>query len=601
MFVQSLFTLFSKEALSRLKRHQLFSLILAYRWFALLPPAIAVLLSSADKKTAFILFIIAVCDALLQTLIYLKTRPLIKKAYIYTDITSFKYRFPVGFLIIAGLFVSVFLNSMEGNSYFLYCLSSIFCCAFFYGPVGSLASALILGVGYLAARISTILVAIENFNWSVELTFLAFLFIAASVSGYLMVISDQLRKYAVIIERYRGTLEQQNQSLEQTNHQLEYLSDFNRVLKQGSTIGEVERLAVNYLSRLFVTRQSLFTPVKGSFESPQGEVQILNGKKLEEWLASVRETPYSAGWSDQKIAGKTTVVLEFKKDNESYWLVNLIYKEEMLGALLIMCNFNYARTDIKLEVEEKLLVSLLGEQLANHLGSLKQNHALAVEAERARLAMDMHDIVAQSLFGIAYNLDGCLKLLNKDPQGSYQRLSNLKSLAFETLGSVRAIINDLSNEEEAKVNFVSFLDSYLKNAGKLFPFKIYLHIKGLPELANLPISFDRDVQKNLYRIIHETLSNAAKHSNATEVNFEIFRKRNEVRLVITDNGIGFQLQKRLNSSQNYQYITLEKDVVSGGMGLKNVQERAKQAGISLAIESAPGRGTRVILDVPLPG
>ncbi|MDB5079502.1 MAG: multi-sensor signal transduction histidine kinase [Chloroflexi bacterium] len=597
--MQSLFTLFSKEALSRLKRHQLFSLILVYRWLALVPPAFALLLAPADKRFSALFYTIAVSDALLQTLVYLKICPLIKKTYIYTDDTSSTYRVLVGFFIVIGLLVSVFLNSMESNSYFLYSLSSIFSCAFFYGPVGSLASALIIGSGYLAAKISAILVAIERLNWSVELTFLAFLFVAASLSGYLMVISDQLRKYAVIIERYRGTLEQQNQSLEQTNHQLEYLSDFNRVLKQGSTLSEVEHLAVNYLARLLVARTSPFSPAGGRVQNSKGPVQILTGQNLEEWFAFAHEVPLSQVLPGQRLTGNTTGVIEFVKDIENYWVVNLVYKEEPLGALVLLHNSNYARTGSKLEIEEKLLVSLLGEQLANHLGSLKQNQALAVEAERARLAMDMHDIVAQSLFGIAYNLDGCLKLLNNDPEGSYQRLSSLKSLAFETLGSVRAIINDLSNEEETEVDFVSFLDSYLKNAGKLYPFKIYLNISGLPEFSRSAIRFDREVQKNLYRIIHETLSNTAKHSQATEVNFAIFRKRTEVRLVISDNGIGFQVQKELNNGRDYQNGAVKKRVMSSGMGIKNVQERAKQAGISLAIESAPGSGTRVILDVPI--
>ncbi len=601
--MQSLFTLFSKEALSRLKRHQLFSLIFAYRWLALLPPAISLLLTPGDKKIPAILLIIAFTDALLQTTIYFKIRPLVKKAYIYTSANSQAYRVSVGFFIVIGLLVSVFLNSIESNNFFLYSLSVVFCCAFFYGPVGSLASAFIIGAGHLAARISTAMVALDQLNWPVELNFLALLFIVAGLSGYLMVISDQLHKYAVIIERYRGTLEQQNESLEQTNHQLEYLSDFNRVLKQGSSLAEVEHLAVNYLSRLVLARKRLFetSPYKDGFQNLEGQVQILNGKKLEEWLASARQKPELPVWSGQKLIRNVTGVLEVENEKGSFWLLNLIYKEERLGALILLQNPAYFKTNRNLEIEEKLLISLLGEQLANHLGSLKQNQALAVEAERARLAMDMHDIVAQSLFGIAYNLDASLKLFDKNPQGSYQRLSSLKSLAFETLGSVRAIINDLSNEEETEIDFVSFLDSYLKNAGKLYPFKIYLHIKNLPGIPNSPIRFEPDVQKNLYRIIHETLSNAAKHSQASEVNFEIFRNKNEVRIIISDNGTGFNLNQAQNSYLASNNSAVKERATPGGMGLKNMRERTKQSGINLVINSAPGSGTSVILDVPLPG
>jgi signal transduction histidine kinase len=59
------------------------------------------------------------------------------------------------------------------------------------------------------------------------------------------------------------------------------------------------------------------------------------------------------------------------------------------------------------------------------------------------------------------------------------------------------------------------------------------------------------------------------------------------------------VQKELNNGRDYQNGAVKKRVMSSGMGIKNVQERAKQAGISLAIESAPGSGTRVILDVPI--
>jgi signal transduction histidine kinase len=93
-----------------------------------------------------------------------------------------------------------------------------------------------------------------------------------------------------------------------------------------------------------------------------------------------------------------------------------------------------------------------------------------------------------------------------------------------------------------------------------------------------------ETKEALYRIAQEGLNNVVKHAQAGRLAIRLDSREQEVALEITDDGVGFDPER------NY----------AGHMGLRSMQERASQAGAVLAIESAPGRGTRVRVLVPLP-
>jgi NarL family two-component system sensor histidine kinase LiaS len=97
--------------------------------------------------------------------------------------------------------------------------------------------------------------------------------------------------------------------------------------------------------------------------------------------------------------------------------------------------------------------------------------------------------------------------------------------------------------------------------------------------------FSADAAMNLYRIVQESLNNIMKHSRARKVRVELERDIHEVQLRIQDDGGGFAAD-RLPEKQT-------------GLGLKNITERTRMLGGKLKVDSAPGRGTRIEVTVPV--
>ncbi len=583
------------------QKHQIYTLITLYRWLVLLPPGIGLLLNRPDRGWLIALAGLALLNTLIQTGLFFKLRSSLHRDFTYEDKPTYAGKLPLLFLIFE-LLVATLLNTSPDNSYYLYSLAPLFAAAFFYGLPGAMLGALVLGASYTAARVSAWLVSSENSNPFNVLANLVGFFLIAALAGYLLKVLEQLRQYAAVIRRYQGNLERQNQSLERTNQHLEYLSDFSRVLQGGHTPAQIEQLSLQYFTRLLINRRAHFET------HPQrlGQVQIVKDETDLDWLAPKGSAATGGHSNAAPDPSTSTDTLKVTRKDQSYWLVPLIYQGERFGLLALPNATDYHTNQANSEQEEKLLVSLLADQLARVLGSLKQTQALAVEAERARLAMDMHDVVAQSLFGIAYNLDACLKLLDRDPAGSKQRLSDLRGLAFDTLSSVRAIIYDLWNEETGESDFAQFLQAYLKKAARLYPFKIRLEIQGPPGGGQADFKLDQESQKNLYRLVQEALSNAAKHSGATEVLIELRRTGAGLNLEIRDNGCGFKpeqlpfsLSPGTMPTRSGQSQAAPSPVTTGGVGLVAMRERAEQIGAKLIVESKPDQGTRIAVNLPL--
>jgi signal transduction histidine kinase len=96
------------------------------------------------------------------------------------------------------------------------------------------------------------------------------------------------------------------------------------------------------------------------------------------------------------------------------------------------------------------------------------------------------------------------------------------------------------------------------------------------------------VETALFRILQEALNNTLRHANATRVDVVLDRKSDEVRLIVEDNGQGFQTEAVQN-----------RRVGERGLGLLGMRERATAVGGALAIESEPGKGTSVYVQIPL--
>jgi signal transduction histidine kinase len=202
----------------------------------------------------------------------------------------------------------------------------------------------------------------------------------------------------------------------------------------------------------------------------------------------------------------------------------------------------------------------------------------AHEAERKRIARELHDDTAQALTSILVRL----RLLERASQDGevLRNVLELRDLTSGALDSVRRMAMDLRPASLDDLGLVPALESYVERYSDNWPVRVTLSVEGLRR--RLP----RDAELVLYRVVQEALTNIAKHASAKAARVRLSRRRNQVVLVIEDDGKGFEpdgVQRTRGS----------------GLGLFGMRERLALVGGDLQVESTRGDGTRITARVPL--
>jgi signal transduction histidine kinase len=201
----------------------------------------------------------------------------------------------------------------------------------------------------------------------------------------------------------------------------------------------------------------------------------------------------------------------------------------------------------------------------------------AHEAERKRIARELHDDTGQALTSILVRL----RLLERTAKdGELQRnVAELRDLVAGALDAVRRMAVDLRPAALDDLGLEPALRSYTEKFSRNWPIAVSFSAEGLRR--RLPAA----VELVLYRVVQEALSNVAKHSGASRASVSLVRKNNVVTARIQDNGHGFSEQKVVEGG--------------GGLGLFGMRERLALVGGSLVIDTVAGSGTLITARVPL--
>jgi PAS domain S-box-containing protein len=211
---------------------------------------------------------------------------------------------------------------------------------------------------------------------------------------------------------------------------------------------------------------------------------------------------------------------------------------------------------------------------------LLQRSGAAIEAERNRIARDLHDGPIQGISAASLSLEA-VKLM-MESGGTARALDTLRNICAE-LGeeamSLRRIMSDLRPpllEQRGLIPAVRELcDKWQRDTA--VPVSVY---------ADAPGPIPNDVETLAYRVVQEALSNVKKHSRATEVTVRIDASAGSLRAEVKDNGTGF------DPEEARQFLR------AGKVGLASMRERAELTGGTLTIKSAPGAGTSVVATLP---
>lgn len=202
----------------------------------------------------------------------------------------------------------------------------------------------------------------------------------------------------------------------------------------------------------------------------------------------------------------------------------------------------------------------------------------AVEDERRRVARDLHDEVGAALSAMRLLVGQVTQLVPLN-DASPELTTRLKDVIDRTMDSVRRISTDLLPQGLDELGLTYALEGLCEQAMELSAANVELVVDSairLPDRANLII----------YRLIQELLTNAIKHAEAIDIRLSLDQQDDSLFLLYTDNGKGFDY------SQAYRKRSL---------GLKNIETRARMLQGSVAFETKPGHGLRVIIVIPTKG
>ena len=201
----------------------------------------------------------------------------------------------------------------------------------------------------------------------------------------------------------------------------------------------------------------------------------------------------------------------------------------------------------------------------------------AQEAERQRLSRQMHDGPAQAMSNFILQTEIAMRLLDVDPAQAKEELGSLKSSALGTFQKVRNFIFELRPMMLDDLGLVPTIRKYIDAFKEQTSMDTTLTVTGSER------RLEPYLEVMIFRAIQELLGNAARHSQAAAVKLHVDMGNENIRVSVDDNGRGFDPDAANNGSS---------------LGLKLIKERAEMMGGKLDVDSALGKGARIVFIVP---
>jgi signal transduction histidine kinase/AmiR/NasT family two-component response regulator len=226
------------------------------------------------------------------------------------------------------------------------------------------------------------------------------------------------------------------------------------------------------------------------------------------------------------------------------------------------------------------------EEVTKHrrdLQSLSAQLINAQEAERKRISRELHDEMGQALTAMSINLAAIEKeLLPELSPMIRERLAETSSLADQTLEQVRELSLDLRPSMLDDLGLLPTLRWYVNRYAKRLDIEVEF------EAIDFEERLAAEVETALYRVVQEALTNAARHAQANRVRIRLEREESTVAGLIEDDGQGFNVEE-----------VAGRETSERGAGLLGIRERVASLGGRFRIQSRPGQGTRLSLEIPI--
>jgi signal transduction histidine kinase len=223
---------------------------------------------------------------------------------------------------------------------------------------------------------------------------------------------------------------------------------------------------------------------------------------------------------------------------------------------------------------------LLDRQAAAESALADQERTLAAQAERERLARDMHDSLAKTVHGIGFAALALSRRIRVDPAGAEEDARRLADDARTAAQEARELLSGLRGRDDAELPLPTAIRSEAARWGERTGVRVGGSLDDVGPLPSLAL-------RELRWILKEALANVERYAHATRVDIHLRRLGDRVTLTIADDGEGFEAPESLDALAGV-----------GSFGLAGMHERARLAGGELSVESEPGEGCVISAWVP---
>ncbi|MGW4389982.1 GAF domain-containing sensor histidine kinase [Streptomyces sp. NBC_00063] len=288
-----------------------------------------------------------------------------------------------------------------------------------------------------------------------------------------------------------------------------------------------------------------------------------------ERLGDVREDPRFEGWPSAHPEMSDFLGLPIRDG------------DEVIGALFLAnkkCPKPQGGCGFTMEDEE--LLTILAQHAAIALTNARlyeRSRELTIAEERSRLAHELHDAVSQKLFSLRLTAQAAAALVDRDPSRAKGELQHVAELAAEAADELRAAVVELRPAALDEDGLIATLRTQIQVLDRAHSARVTFDCGGI---RALPAS----QEEAMLRVAQEALHNALRHSGAEHVSVTLDKRGPGAVLRVSDDGAGFEPKAVRHAGRH--------------LGLVSMRDRSSGVGGSLTVESEPGKGTTIEMEVP---
>ncbi|WP_327655039.1 GAF domain-containing sensor histidine kinase [Streptomyces sp. NBC_00483] len=295
---------------------------------------------------------------------------------------------------------------------------------------------------------------------------------------------------------------------------------------------------------------------------------MLHDAKTER-LADVREDPRFEGWPSAHPDMSDFLGLPIKDG------------EETIGALFL-ANKNCPKPQggCGFTQDDEELLGILAQHAAIALTNARlyeRSRELTIAEERSRIAHELHDAVSQKLFSLRLTAQAVATLMDRDPERAKGELGHVAELAAEAADELRAAVVELRPAALDEDGLVATLRTQIQVLDRAHAAHLTFTTSGIKALPAAQ-------EEAMLRVAQEALHNALRHSGAEKIRVSLDKRGQGAVLRVTDDGAGFD-PKAIRSAGRH-------------LGLVSMRDRSSGVGGRLTVESEPGKGTTIEMEVP---